>query len=200
MIYRRQRQQKLFALFLIILAAVNVLFLFILNRPARADYANLQEAIKTARHEAVVNGDAFDSLEKMSDSLGRFDRDKNTLLMNHLIQRNEGYSEILTRLDSLVQKTGVKKTRATYALNETAQAGLFAVAINLPLEGSYSNVVNFIRELETSDTFFIITGIALQSQAPAAPTTQQPAGVRTVSDTTSGEVALSLTMETYFYQ
>lgn len=188
MIYRRQRQQYVFAALLLILAAVNVLFLFILNRPARTEYASLQESIKTSKFQISQNEKALANLEKTSEQLSRFGKDKDALMMRHLLRRNVGYSEIVTRLDALVQKSGVKKTRVTYNLSSTPLTGLSVVSIAIPLEGSYSSVVNFIRELEASDTFYLVTSIDLANsggpQAAAA----------------TGGVALSLAMETYFYQ
>ena len=198
MTYRRQRQQFVFAGFLVMLAAVNVLFLFILNRPAQADYANLQDSIKTSKAQAALNRQRLAALQKTSTQLADFDKDKNALLKRHLLERNVGYSEIVTRLDSLVQKTGVKKTRVTYGLNPTPQAGLSAVSITIPLEGNYSNVVNFIREIENSNTFFLITSIDLATSQPSTP--QSPQAPLGAAPASTGGVALSLAMETYFYQ
>jgi hypothetical protein len=190
MIYRRQRQQYVFAAFLLILAAVNVLFLFILNRPARAEYASLQESIKRSKLQIEQNRKVLGSLEKTSEQLARFGKDKDALMMRHLLQRNVGYSENMMRLDALVQKSGVKKTRVTYNLNPTPLAGLSVVSITIPLEGSYTSVVNFVRELEASDTFYLITSIDLANSG----------GSSSAQTAATGGVALSLAMETYFYQ
>jgi hypothetical protein len=190
MIHRRRRTQYAFAAFLVILAAVNVLFLFILNRPARAEYASLQDSIKVSRFQITQNEKTIDSLEKTSEQLSRFDKDKSALLKQHLLRRNVGYSEIVTRLDALVQKSGVKKTRVTYSMSPTPLEGLSVVSITIPLEGSYTSVVNFVRELENSDTFFLITSIDLANSASSS----------SVSAAATGGVALSLAMETYFYQ
>lgn len=188
MIYRRQRQQYVFAAFLLILAAMNVLFLFILNRPARAEYASLQESIKRSKLQIEQNRKVLGSLEKTSEQLARFGKDKDALMMRHLLRRNVGYSENMTRLDALVQKSGVKKTRVTYNLNPTALTGLSVVSIAIPLEGSYTSVVNFVRELEASDTFYLITSIDLANSGGSSQAVA------------TGGVALSLAMETYFYQ
>jgi hypothetical protein len=70
--------------------------------------------------------------------------------------------------------------------------------MTLPLDGNYSNVVSFIRELENSDTFFLINGIDLES---AGASQSGNAGVQApVNSEGSGSVALSLALETYFYQ
>src|SRR5688572_2611053 len=193
MIYRRQRQQYLFAGILAVIAVVNILFFFILNRPARMEYARLEESITQLRAQASANKLFFDKLEKTSTQLDRFDKDKSNLLMKHLIHRDSGYSQIVSTLESLLQKTNVKSTRIGYTPDPTPHAGINTVAVTIPLEGNYSNIVKFIREVENSQTFFLITAITLSS---GGGTTPAPNAV----NASSGNVSLSLALETYFYQ
>jgi preprotein translocase subunit YajC len=199
MIYRRQRSQYFFGGLLAVLAIVNVLFYFILNRPTRLEYEGLQKSVKQLRLQTGGNKGVIVSLQKTSTQIAHFDQDKRNLLMKHLVQRTPGYSHIVSTLESLVQRTGVKKTRVNYVQDPVAHAGLNSVSLTLPLEGNYSNVVSFIRELENSDTFFLINAIDLESSSGAQPGN---AGGQAVSNNPdgSGSVALSLALETYFYQ
>lgn len=192
MIYRRQRQQYIFAGLLAIIAVINVLFFFILNRPARADYERLEESIRQLRAQAGANKLFFQRLEKTSTQLDRFDKDKNALLMKHLIHRTSGYSQIVSTLEGIVQRTGVRSTRITYTPDPMPHAGLNTVAVTIPLDGGYNNIVNFIRQVENSETFFLITAINLSAGGAQSSNTNTSAG--------SGTVALSLELETYFYQ
>ena len=200
MIYRRQRKQYIFAGFLAVIALVNVLFFFILNRPARTEYASLEKSIKQLRLQAGANKRNLTSLEKTSTDLARFEKDKRSLEMMHLVHRPMGYSHIVSTLDGLVLRAGLKKTRVNFNIDEKkAHAGLNSVSMTVPLEGNYSNVVNFIREVENSETFFLITAISLESSA------RQNGQVSNVIANNSnsgaaGSVGLSLAMETYFYQ
>jgi Tfp pilus assembly protein PilO len=198
MIYRRQRQQYIFAAILAVIAIVNVLFFLILNRPAQTEYAALQESIRQLQAQIAVNTNMLANLQKTSTQLDLFDKDKNKLLNAHLMHRNNGYSEIVSALDSMVQHAGVNKTRVSYTLNPSQKAGLNTVAITIPLAGGYNNVVNFIRELENSETFFLITNIELATSEEAAAPVAGPQPVAVASN--GGPVALSLGLETYFYQ
>jgi Tfp pilus assembly protein PilO len=197
MIYRRQRQQYIFAGLLAVIAVVNVLFFFILNRPARTEYEEMQQSIQQLKAQIGTGKGYYANLQKTSTDLDRFDKDKGALLMMHLIQRNAGYSHIVSALDSMVQRSGVKKTKVAFNLDPKPTAGLNSVAITIPLEGGYNNVVDFIRELEESDTFFLITNIELASSDQVAAA--QP-GTQPVAVPSGGPVALSLALETYFYQ
>jgi len=200
MIYRRQRKQYIFAGFLAVIALVNVLFFFILNRPARTEYESLEKSIKQLRLQAGANKRNVTSLEKAKTDLDRFDKDKRSLEMMHLVHRPMGYSHIVSTLDGLVARAGLKKTRVNFNTDmKTAHAGLNSVSMTVPLEGNYSNIVNFIREVENSETFFLITAISLESSA------RQSGQVSNVMANNSnsgvaGSVGLSLAMETYFYQ
>ena len=202
MIYRRQRRQYIYAIFLAVIAVVNVLFYFILTRPSQKEYSNLQEETAKLQSQIAKSDKYFSQLVKNSGIIDNFDKDKNALVMMHLVQRNKGYSEILSKLDMMVQHSGAKHTRMTLSQNPTPQAGLNALAIVLPLEGNYSSIVSFIRELEKSETFFLITAINVERTTQAGGQTGpgQPAFVNTAASTAPGAVQLSLTLETYFYQ
>jgi Tfp pilus assembly protein PilO len=194
MIYRRQRQQYIFAGFLAIIAVINVLFFFILNRPARMESESLAESIRQLRAQAGTSKVYFDRLEKTNSQLARFEKDREQLRSKHMIHRSTGYSKIVSALESIIQNSGVKSTRVTYNPDPTSHAGINTVAVTIPLEGSYSSIVKFIRDVENSDTFFLITAIDLSG---GGTTAGQGA---TAASSGSGNVSLSLALETYFYQ
>jgi hypothetical protein len=139
----------------------------------------------------------FTEREKIAGKLETFDQDKEALLMTYLVPREQGYYQIQGKLNSILQKSGVRYTSIRYNLNPDAQAGLNSLSIVVPVEGNYTNVVNFIRELENSETFFLITAINLERT-----TLQEPGRPVAVANTgaASGAVSLSLTLETFFYQ
>ena len=84
----------------------------------------------------------------------------------------------------MVRKTGVKNARKDYSVDEAPQYSLESVKIRLPATGVYSNVVNLIKELENSDTFFIIDSIDLRGNVASG----------------TPEVTMNLNLETFFYQ
>jgi len=199
MIYRRQRQQYIFAIFLTVVAVVNILFYLILTRPSQTEYATLQEEIVQLETQVKKSEALFKRLSDNAAKLERFDGDKSALLMTHLVQRDEGYSEIQGKLNAILKKSGVKYTSIRYNLNTDLQAGLNPVSMVVPVEGNYVNVVSLIRELENSDTFFLISQINLERRAPQEQA--RPAAFNASSAAPApGAVALSLSLETYFYQ
>ena len=200
MIYRRQRQQYIFGVFLAVVAVVNLLFYFILTRPSQTEYATLQEEIVQLEDQVKKSDALFKRLSLNAEKLSRFDGDKSALLMMHLVQRDQGYSEIQGKLNAILKKSGVRYTSIRYNLNPDPQAGLNPVSIVVPVEGNYTNVVSFIRELENSDTFFLISQINLERTTPQEQVSGRPAAFNASAAIAPGTVALSLTLETYFYQ
>jgi len=183
--YRRQRQQYLFAGLLGAIAVVNVLFFVILYQPARSQYFRLQDSIQKTQMDVNSRRQKIDRLEKLSKQLETSAQDKRALFTMHFIPRNVGWSETLPVLETAVQSAGVRNEIQSYSIDEAPQYGLYSVKIRLPVSGQYSNVVNFIRELEESNIFFIINSIDVRGRSEK----QSNAGVE-----------MNLNIETFFYQ
>jgi hypothetical protein len=182
--YRRQRQHYLFASVLGVIGVVNLLFFLILYQPVRSEYFRLQDSIQKTRAEVQSRGQKIDQLEKLNAQLETSAQDRYRLYTKHFIPRNAGWSEILPQLESIVQQAGVKNSRKDYSIDQTPQYGLYSVKIRLPVTGFYPNVMNFIKELENADTFFIINSVDVRGSA-------MPGGT---------DVAMILSIETFFYQ
>jgi hypothetical protein len=182
--YRRQRQQYVFAGLIGVIAVVNILFFLILYQPSRSEYQRLKESIQKTRSDVESQKLKIDRLEKLNAQLETSAQDRARLITMHFIPRAAGWSEILTRLEDAVQKAGVKNPRQEYAIDKSPQYGLYSVKIKLPVTGLYPNVVNFIKDLEESETFFIINSIDVRgATAPTIP-----------------DVTMTLNLETFFYQ
>src|SRR5262249_9761732 len=167
-VYRRRRQQYLFAGLLGVIAVINLLFFFILYGPTRSEYFRLQDSIVKAGVDIRTRRLRIDQLEKLSAQLETSAQDRQRLYSMHFIRKESGWSEILRELDAIIQKAGVKNLRKDYSLDEKPQYGLYSVKIRLPVTGLYSNVANLIKDLENSDTFFIIDSIDVRGSTSEA--------------------------------
>jgi hypothetical protein len=108
--------------------------------------------------------------------------------LKHFIPFEKGYAQVLPDLDRMAQRAGVRWSRGDFSKDETPQSRLYSVKMRFPVQGAYANVVNFIKELEKSQTFYIIDSIDVRS---GGENSFQPS---------AGNIMLSLTAETYFYQ
>ena len=180
-IFRRQRQQYVFAGVLGVIGVINLLFFLILYRPARSDYFRLQDSIQKTRIEVQSRREKIEKLEKLNGQLETSAQDRFRLYTMHFIPRNVGWSEILPQLNAMEQRAGVKNARKDFSIEQSAQYGLYSVKIRLPVTGLYSNAMNLIKELETADTFFIINAVNVRGSGAA-------------------DVSMDLSLETFFYQ
>ena len=184
--YRRQRKQVLYASLLAVIGVVNLLFFFILYQPARSEYYRLQDSVQRFRRDIETRRQRIDTLERLNAQLATLEQDRQRLYSMHFIPRNAGWSEILVRLDTMVREAGVQNTHKDYSIDQTPQYGLYSVKIRIPVQGSYPDVVNFIKDLESSETFFIINSIDLHGTDSPGPE--------------SSDISLGLNLETFFYQ
>src|SRR5215510_14418026 len=182
--FRRRRRQYVFGSLLGLIAAINLLFFFILFQPARGEYLRLQESIEKTRALVQLRHRTIARLEKLSGQLETSAQDRARLVTGHFIPNSAGWSEIVPQLESMVQRAGVKNMRKEFSKDAAPQYGLYSVKIRVPVTGTYSNVINFIRDLENAETFFIINSIDVRPSAVAG----------------SQDVAMNLNLETFFYQ
>jgi len=181
--YRRRRQQYLLASLVAVLGVINLLFFFIMYRPVRSEYFTLQDSIQKARTDIRTRQYKIDRLEKLNAQLETSSQDRERLFTGHFIPKAMGWSRIVPELDAMIQMAGVKNIRKEYELDEKPEHGLYSVKIRLPVSGSYPNVVNLIKDIESADTFFIINSVDVRPNAPG-----------------SAEVSMNLNLETFFYQ
>ncbi len=184
--YRRKRKQFLFSSLLAVMGVVNLLFFFILYQPARSEYYRLQDSTERFRRDIQTRRQRIDSLERLNAQLATLEQDRQRLFSMHFIPRNAGWSEILVRLDGMIREAEVQNTHKDYSIDQAPQYGLYSVKIKIPMLGTYPNVVNFIKDLENSETFFIINSIDLHGTDSPAPG--------------STDISLGLSLETFFYQ
>jgi Tfp pilus assembly protein PilO len=212
MMHRRQKRQLVFAAFLAAVVLSNILFFFILLRPARSDYFNLQGSIDDLRRQLGVSKMTRMKLEQTGDQLERFDQDREMLFSSHFIKFDPGFAELSPRLSQMAVQAGVLRPVVDFGREEIKQYGLYSVKIKIPVQGTYANAVNFIKMLESSNTFFLIENIEVKSNADLVPGSSSGAPANTVvalpgnatnsaaAGSAPAGVALTLALETFFYK
>jgi Tfp pilus assembly protein PilO len=184
--YRRQRKQYLFATLLGVVGVINLLFFFILYGPARSEYYRQQESIERLRGDIEGRRQKIETLERLNSQLSTLEQDRQRLFTMHFIPRDAGWSEILPKLNAMVQETHVDNTQKAYTIDQAPQYGLYSVKIRVPVQGAYPSVVNFIKDIENSETFFVINGVDVHGSS--------------LQGVSTSNIALDLNIETFFYQ
>jgi Tfp pilus assembly protein PilO len=185
------RRQKLFyfiGALLAVLLIVNVLFFVIVFNTAASEASRLDTAIKELTAANKIKAVQVKSLQETADALESFPGDRNSFLSHHLVKRQTGFADILRRLDRMVETSGVRKTRVEYSVPAPiAQYGLHLVKVTIPVQGEYSAIFKFIKELQTAPTLFIVTAIEVHGAATGEDVEEE------------STISLNLAMETYFY-
>ncbi len=195
-IYRRQRQQYFFAALLGVLGVINLLFFLILYQPARSEYYGLRESIERLRTGIQARQQRIELLDRLNAQLATLEQDRSRLFTMHFIPRNAGWSEILPKFDGMILDAQVHNLHIDYNIDTSPQYGLYSVKIRVPVEGAYPNVVNFIKDIENSETFFIISSIDLHGSSNSG----SGGAASTSSVQSSSNIGLALNLETFFYQ
>lgn len=185
---RRQRQLYLYTGLVATIAIVNALFFLILYQPTHSEYFKLQDSIRQLRVETASRTVRLHQKEKILAQLETSNQDRTELVNKHFIPLDVGFVKVQPDLDRFAQRSGVKKSRVDESRDATPQFGLYSVKIKIPVQGAYSNIVNFVKEIENSSTFYIIRSIDVRS------------GGDNPSQTTVDTISLDMTLETYFYQ
>ncbi len=81
-----------------------------------------------------------------------------------VFSRTNGTSELLRDLDQMCSQAGLLRNRAIYRQDPESSFGMQRLIVTLPIEGYYSNIRNFINDLESYSRFVIVDSIALVSE------------------------------------
>lgn len=72
--------------------------------------------------------------------------------------------ETVAAVEAMVREPGLKPGARGIAREDIEGTRLQRVSLSLPVEGSYSQLVRFLREVETSRRFLTVEGISLSAQ------------------------------------
>jgi Tfp pilus assembly protein PilO len=143
-----------------VLAAVNLLFYAFFVRPLVREYRSIGEGHEplqklSARKDQVEDHEQFVATVKQTEG------DLETLRLAVLSTRNERMVEVQQELAALCERFGIDLTSVTFDGQLLLDEGLDRMAMNVPLEGNYRNLREFLRAVEDSDKFLIIERVAL---------------------------------------
>ena len=140
---------------------VTTLSFLILYLPSRLEYFKVGETITEIQRESEERQIVLERLEASSVQLTDARNERQRFLAARLIPRDEGFAAMIPDMERLAQLAGIKRGNVSYGLSEEQEFGLYAVVINMPVLGGYSDVAQFIEELERADTFFLLDSVQL---------------------------------------
>jgi Tfp pilus assembly protein PilO len=175
----------LFASALMMLAVIFAYLFFLRPAYARLDAAQLKreetyKLLQKTRENIKVNEDKQVTVSEITQSVQDFEA-------NRLASRDEGRIALLDTLNKLIRANGLRNTSGPNytALDPLAAGGapgsspsrtgnarwqsLYpGLGINVTVEGAYTNLRHFVREIETGNQFIVINSVELEKASDTA--------------------------------
>lgn len=196
-----------------LLAVVFAYFYFLIPANSRLkgltdERARLQSTLRESKVNVDTSKDKQTTIEQINQSLVDFESQR-------LAQRNEGRMALYDELNTLIRRNSLRNTsgptyvtlealgsnaksakNATRAANAKWQSVFPGIGVSVTVEGQYQNLRRFVRDIEASNQFIVISAVELQGVTDASGPGLTPEGVPAPARPTL--VSLRLDMATYF--
>jgi Tfp pilus assembly protein PilO len=126
-------------------------------RSATARVATAREMVEEERRAVARQRERGDAIEGNSRDLARF---YDTVVGPERVE----LLPTLEDIEAMARAPGLTPGRRSFRREEVEGTGVERVAVTLPLEGSYRQLVGFLREVERSDRFLTVDGVALRGE------------------------------------
>jgi Tfp pilus assembly protein PilO len=171
---------------------------------AQLERARLQQKLSDLQKDVQNKGTTQDSISQISESLEKFEGDR-------LVGRDQGRITLYNALIQLIRSNNLRNTSGpayTYlepkgtGTTQTARTGntkwqsLYpGIGVTVTVEGQYSNLRHFIRDIESSNQFIIINAVELERAADSDSGTSAPGAAAAPRSTL---VSLRVDLAAYF--
>jgi Tfp pilus assembly protein PilO len=167
---------------------------------AQFERSRLQQKLSDLQRDVQSKGTAQDSISQISESLEKFEGDR-------LVGRDQGRITLYNTLIQLIRSNNLRNTSGpAYTYLEPKGAGTTQTAgtgntkwqslypgigVTVTVEGQYSNLRHFVRDIESSNQFIIINAVELERAADSDSGASAPAAAATRSTLVSLRVDLA---------
>jgi Tfp pilus assembly protein PilO len=197
-----------------LLAVVFAYFYFLIPANSRLkgltnERARLQQTLRESKVNVDTSKDKQATIEQINQSLADFENQR-------LAQRNEGRMALYDELNNLIRRNSLRNTsgptyvtlealganakssasNATRAANAKWQSVFPGIGVSVTVEGQYQNLRRFVRDIEASNQFIVISAVELQGVTDGSGPGLTPEGLPAPARPTL--VSLRLDMATYF--
>jgi Tfp pilus assembly protein PilO len=149
---------------LLALILLNIPIYLFFVRPAIEADADEQARIDQMRQQLVRRTKTSNALKEIEKKLKESREKYKKFEADFLFSYDQGASELLEELDAICAEAGLTRNRVSYRMDPEANFGMQRLGITLPIEGTYSNIRNFLNMLEDTSRFVIVDSVALVSE------------------------------------
>ena len=157
----RKKRQYIFIGTVVLSFVVAILSFLAFYLPARSGHLRLTATIERLEGEVSLREKIVGELERRRIQLESAQLERQQFLAARIIPRKTGFAAILPSLEEFAQVAGIDRNRVQFQIEQEPRFGVYAVGISMPVRGDYKAVTRFIRELESSNIFFILNSISM---------------------------------------
>ncbi len=157
------RKALLPAFLLLVVANLGVLVAWTLPRSLRQK--NAAERAVAARVELARERERAQALRDRSATIRANRADLERFYATHAGDEKKDLLPTLTAIEELARAGGLQPASRALRRENVEKAPLERVAVTLPLEGSYGDLVGFLRGVERSERFLTVDRVALRADA-----------------------------------
>ena len=157
-------RSTLLPVFLVLLALdLSVLLAWTLPRSLRQKSAAEQAVV--ARAELARERERADALRERAAAIRANRADLERFYTKLAGSEQQDLLKALAAIEELARAGGLQPSSRTLRRDDVGKAPLERVAVTLPLEGSYAELVGFLRGVERSSHFLTVDSVSLRADA-----------------------------------
>ncbi len=156
-------RRRLLPLFLVLLAA-NVLAFAAWTGPRYWMQKNAARRAEAARAELERQRQVTISLRERTAAIRENAADVERFERSLAGAERSDLLPALKAIEDLARSPGLKPGARTFERDEVKDAPVERVAVTLPLEGSYEQLVGFLREVEASPRFLTVDRVSMRAE------------------------------------
>lgn len=147
----------------LVLLALNGLGLLAWTLPRRAALGAAEQRLQ------VLRGEVGNERRRLAERQARADAQRDNArdeqrLRDSLPSRTTALVPTLEALEKMARSAGLRPRQRNYAETEVKGAGIVRVVVELPLEGRYASLVDFLGQVEAAREPLSVDSLALQRE------------------------------------
>jgi Tfp pilus assembly protein PilO len=157
-------RQRIALLVLLGLILLNLPVYFLLVRPEIEADAGEQVKIGQMRQQLARRTTTLAALKESERKLKDSSEKYRKFESDYLFATDTGASDLLEELDEICAEAGLLRNRVSYKMDTEPVYGIQRLGITLPIEGTYSNIRNFLNILESTSRLVIVDSMTIVSE------------------------------------
>jgi Tfp pilus assembly protein PilO len=147
------------------LLAVNLIALAAWTLPRTLRLRNATERVEAAREAVETERAGAASVRERSAAMDANAKDLQVFYDSVVGSEELDLLPTLEEIEAMARAPGLTPGRRSFSRKEVEDVALERVAVTLPLDGSYEQLVGFLQEVEESPRFLTVDGISLRGDA-----------------------------------